>query len=60
MGFFSNLISGVVKVGLTPLAIIKDAGDVITGDESDNTKKLLKSGIEDIGEAGEDLGNGEL
>lgn len=42
MGFFSNITSGIIKVALTPLAIVKDAVDVVIGETPDNTKNLLK------------------
>ena len=48
MGFFSNLLSGTVKVALTPLAVVKDAVNVATGQEADATKELLKSAGEDF------------
>ncbi len=48
MGFFSNLLSGTVKVALTPLAIVKDAVNVATGQEADATKDLLKSAGKDF------------
>jgi hypothetical protein len=48
MGFLTNLISSTIKVGLSPLAIIKDGVDVISGNEPNNTKELLKSGVKDF------------
>ena len=40
MGFFSNLVSGVVKVALTPVAVVADAVTVATGGDPDSTKDL--------------------
>ena len=58
MGLFdalSDLTSAVVKTTLTPIAIVKDAADVVVGKEPENTKELLKSAADDIEEAAEDL-----
>jgi hypothetical protein len=60
MGFLSNLVSATVKTALTPLAIAKDAINVVTGEEADTTKNLLSSAVEDVAEAADDLGDGEL
>jgi hypothetical protein len=60
MGFLSNLVSATVKTALTPLAIAKDAINVVTGEEADTTKNLLSSAAEDVAEAADDLGDGEL
>lgn len=47
MGFFSNIVSTTVKVALTPVAIVKDAANVATGNEANSTKDLLKSAGKD-------------
>ena len=47
MGFLTNLISATVKTALTPVAIVKDVVDVVTSNEAENTKKLLKSAAKD-------------
>lgn len=60
MGFFSKMISSAVKGALTPVAIAKDAFNVVTGEEADTTKNLLESAGKDISEATEDLGDGEV
>jgi hypothetical protein len=60
MGFFSKLISATVKTALTPIAIVKDAANVVTGDEPDTTKELLESASDDLKEATDDLGEGEM
>ena len=58
MGFFSNLISATVKTALTPVAVIKDAVSVVTGEEPDATKDLLQSAGEDLQEAVDDATGG--
>ena len=51
MGFFSNIISATVKTALTPLAIVKDAINVVTGETPSASKDLLESAREDTSEA---------
>lgn len=60
MGFLSGMFSAVVKTALTPVAIIKDAINVVTDDEACTTKELLESATEDVSDAVDDLGDGEL
>lgn len=60
MGFLSNMFSAAVKASLTPVAIVKDAVNVVTGEEPDATKNLLSSAAEDVAEAADDLGDGEI
>jgi hypothetical protein len=60
MGFLSNMFSAAVKTALTPVAVVKDAVNVVTGEEPDATKNLLSSAAEDVAEATEDLGDGEI
>ena len=60
MGFLGNLISGTVKLALTPLAVAKDAVNVVTDQEIDATKKLLESAKDDAEEALDDLAEGDL
>lgn len=60
MGFLTNLISATVKTALTPVAIAKDVVEVATGNEPENTKKLLESAADDVEEATDDLGDGGL
>lgn len=43
MGFLSNMLSATVKTVLTPVAIVKDAVNIVTGEEPDSTKNLLQS-----------------
>lgn len=60
MGFLSKMFSATVKVALTPVAIVKDAVNVVTGEEADATKNLLESAGEDAKKATDDLGDGEM
>lgn len=55
MGFLTNLISATVKTVLTPVAVVKDVIDVATGEEAENTKKLLKSAAKDAERAGDTM-----
>lgn len=58
MGLFdalSDLTSAVVKTALTPIAVAKDAVNVVIGEKPDNTKELLKSAADDLEEAADDL-----
>lgn len=58
MGFFSNIISGVVKVAITPIAVVTDIVNVVKGEEPDATKDLLKSAGEDFEDAMDDACGG--
>ncbi len=60
MGFLSGMFSAVVKTALTPVAIVKDAVNVVTGEEVDATKSLFESVGEDMSDAAEDLADGEV
>lgn len=60
MGFFPNIIGALVKVALTPVAIVKDVANVVTGEDVDETKKLLESAGDDVKDATEDLAEGGL
>lgn len=55
MGFFSNMISAAVKTALTPVAVVKDVVNVVTGEEADATKELLESAGDDVNEAFDDI-----
>jgi hypothetical protein len=55
MGFLTNLVSATVKTALTPLAVVKDVVDVATGNEPENTKKLLKSAAKDAERAADTM-----
>lgn len=60
MGFLSGIFSAAVKTALTPVAIVKDAVNVATGEDADATKSLLSSAAEDIEDATDDLADGEM
>ena len=60
MGFLTNIISATIKTALTPIAVVKDVVNIATGEEADATKNLLSSAAEDVSDAGDDLGDGEL
>ena len=55
MGFLGNLVSSVVKVAITPVAVVADAVKVVVGEEPDTTKDLLNSAMDDLSEAGDDI-----
>jgi|688.fasta_scaffold2288794_1 hypothetical protein len=60
MGFFTNIVSATIKTALTPIAIVKDAVNIATGNEVDSTKELLQSATEDVADAFDELGDGEV
>jgi hypothetical protein len=60
MGFLTNLVSATVKTALTPIAVVKDAVNIATGEDVDATKDLLSSAVSDIAEGLDDLGDGEV
>ena len=60
MGFFSGILSSVVKVALTPVAIVKDVVNIATGEDADATKDLIQSAKDDASDAMDDLCAGEL
>ena len=59
MGFFSNIVSATIKTALTPVAVVKDAVNVVLGEEADATKDLLKSAGEDVEDAIDDVTGGK-
>ena len=60
MGFLTNMFSATIKTVLTPVAVIKDTVNIVTGDEPDATKNLISSAVEDVEEGFDDLGDGEV
>lgn len=60
MGFLSGLVSSAVKTALSPIAIAKDAVNIVTGEDVGATKELLESAADDFTESLEDLGDGEV
>jgi hypothetical protein len=58
MGFFDfvgDVVSASVKVALTPVAVVKDAVNIATGEEPDATKSLLESAGEDLEDAMDEI-----
>jgi hypothetical protein len=60
MGFLSSIIGATVKTVLTPVAVVKDALNIVSGDSPDSTKELLDSIVNDLSEGFDDLGDGEI
>jgi hypothetical protein len=60
MGFLTNMFSATIKTVLTPVAVIKDTVNIITGEEPDATKSILSSAVEDVEEGFDDLGDGDV
>jgi len=60
MGFLSGMFSAVVKTALTPIAVVVDVANVVTGEDPNATKQLLNSAGQDVIEAGDDLADGEI
>lgn len=60
MGFLSSLTSAIVKTALTPIAVVKDATNIVTGEDDDATKSLLESAAEDVAQSIDDLADGEV
>lgn len=60
MGLLSNLVSAAVKTALTPLAIVKDAINIVSDEDPDTTKRLLESAADDVEEAADDISDGNL
>jgi hypothetical protein len=58
MGFFTDLLSATLKVALTPVAIVKDAVNIATGEDADATKELLQSAAEDAQDALDEITGG--
>lgn len=60
MGFLTNILGAAVKVVVTPVAIVKDVVDTVSGDIPDTTRKLVSSAVDDIEEGFDDLMDGDL
>ncbi len=60
MGFLTNIVSATIKTALTPVAIVKDVANLVTGEEAKATKKLLNSAADDAKDAIDDLGDSEI
>ena len=55
MGFFGSILGSVVKVALTPVAVVKDAVNIVTGEEADATVNLIDSAVDDLKDAADDV-----
>ena len=60
MGFLGDIFSGVVKVALTPVAIVKDIANIAEGETPNATKKLIKSTINDVKNAADEGLDGNI
>lgn len=58
MSFFGSILGSVVKVALTPVAVVKDVVNVATGQEADATKKNLEDAVDDLEDAMDDITGG--
>ena len=58
MGFLSNIVSATIKTALTPIAVVKDAVNIATGEDVDSTKDLLSSAADDASDAMDELFGG--
>ncbi len=58
MGFFTNIVSATIKTALTPVAVVKDAVNIVTGEDADATKNLLSSAAEDATDAFDEITGG--
>lgn len=47
-GFIGEIASAAIKVVVTPLAVVDDVFSVVTGNEPETTKKLIKSAGRDL------------
>ena len=56
-GIVGSVVSATVKTALTPVAVVKDAYNVATGEEADTTKNLLSSAGEDLEDAWDETGD---
>ncbi len=50
--FLGNVASSVVKVAVTPLAIVKD---VVLAEPFEETNKLLSSAMDDLNDASDEI-----
>ncbi len=60
MGFLTEILSATVKVAITPVAVIKDVGHILSGEDPCATKTTLESAASDLGESLDELGRGNL
>lgn len=55
-GFIGDVASAGIKTVLTPVAIVKDAVSVVTGNDPTATEKLIESIGESLEDAGDEIG----
>ena len=60
MGFLSSIAGAVVKTALTPVAVLKDAVEVVTDEDCENTKDLLNKAKDNVMESLDELCDGDL
>lgn len=58
MGFFSSIFNVAVKTVLVPVALVKDAVNVVTGEEPDTTIGIVESTFDDLNDAMDDIFGG--
>ena len=51
MGFLGSIIGVVVKTALTPVAVVKDAINIVSDQEPNTTGKHIDSILDDIDDA---------
>lgn len=49
-----------MKIALTPIAVVKDASDVLNNEPAENTANLVKGAGENMADAFDDLSDGDL
>lgn len=50
-----GILSGLVKIALTPIAITKDVINIASGQEVDSTKNLIDDACKDIKDGIDDI-----
>lgn len=60
MGFLSKVLGAGIKTVLTPVAVLKDVVNIANGDEVDATSNLIQNVVEDLEDAGDEIGEGNL
>lgn len=54
-GALADIASATVKVVATPVAVVADVVSIATGNEADNTKKLIISAGNDVADSVEEI-----
>lgn len=54
-GALTDIASATVKVVATPVAVVADVVSIATGNEADNTKKLIISAGNDVADSVEEI-----